>query len=235
MCGIFGYVGERRDAAQVVLNGLKKLEYRGYDSWGVAVGDGDHAALDRRVGKIAGSTPRLPPSQIGLGHTRWATHGAVNDENAHPQLDCARRSARPQRHAVERDRAARRARTDGSSRSLTHRQRADRAPDRRPVGANPGRQRAARARDHGRVSQAARAQRDRGLGRADRPDGCSQERLTARARSRRLGPLPGLRSQRAARAHTQGSVRARRPGRAGWIATGLDCSRWRAERSWIRS
>lgn len=93
MCGIFGYVGARSDAAQLVLNGLKQLEYRGYDSWGVAVADGDHAALDRRVGKIGDSVPLLPDSQIGLGHTRWATHGAVNDDNAHPQLDCARRLA----------------------------------------------------------------------------------------------------------------------------------------------
>jgi glucosamine--fructose-6-phosphate aminotransferase (isomerizing) len=93
MCGIFGYVGERGDAARLILGGLKKLEYRGYDSWGIAVAEGDRAAVDRRVGKIGHAAPALPLNTLGLGHTRWATHGAVTEENAHPHLDCAGRFA----------------------------------------------------------------------------------------------------------------------------------------------
>jgi glucosamine--fructose-6-phosphate aminotransferase (isomerizing) len=93
MCGIFGYVGQDRDAAAIVLSGLKKLEYRGYDSWGVAVSHEDGVALARRVGKIGEAVADLPPSPIGLGHTRWATHGGVTEGNAHPHLDCAGRLA----------------------------------------------------------------------------------------------------------------------------------------------
>lgn len=93
MCGIFGYVGERPNAAELVLTGLKRLEYRGYDSWGIAVSDAGHAAVDKRVGKIGEATTFLPLSTIGLGHTRWATHGGVTDDNAHPQLDCGGRLA----------------------------------------------------------------------------------------------------------------------------------------------
>jgi len=93
MCGIFGHVGGRSDAAQVVLSGLRALEYRGYDSWGVAVSDGTLVQVDRRTGKIGVAVTELPPSGVGLGHTRWATHGAVTVENAHPHLDCTRRLA----------------------------------------------------------------------------------------------------------------------------------------------
>src|SRR5262245_19340971 len=93
MCGIFGYVGSTLDAADVVLRGLKKLEYRGYDSWGVAVADGPRVVVDKRVGKIGEAVPTLPASALGLGHTRWATHGGVTEPNAHPHLDCAGRLA----------------------------------------------------------------------------------------------------------------------------------------------
>jgi len=93
MCGIFGYVGQRTDAAGLVLRGLKKLEYRGYDSWGLAVGDDDRVAVQKRTGKIGDASPDLPASSIGLGHTRWATHGGVTEPNAHPHLDCSGRLA----------------------------------------------------------------------------------------------------------------------------------------------
>src|SRR5687767_8971003 len=93
MCGIFGYVGNEQDAAEIVLRGLKKLEYRGYDSWGVAVADAGHVVLEKRVGKIGDAAPVLPASTVGLGHTRWATHGGVTQPNAHPHLDCAGRLA----------------------------------------------------------------------------------------------------------------------------------------------
>jgi glutamine---fructose-6-phosphate transaminase (isomerizing) len=93
VCGIFGYMGEHPNAAQLVLTGLKRLEYRGYDSWGIAVSSDGQAAVDKRVGKIGDATTILPLSSMALGHTRWATHGQVSDENAHPQLDCCARLA----------------------------------------------------------------------------------------------------------------------------------------------
>lgn len=91
MCGIFGYVGEQRDVGSTVLSALKLLEYRGYDSWGVAIVDAGGLTVRRNVGKINGAHLELPDSQIGFGHTRWATHGGVSLANAHPHLDCTGR------------------------------------------------------------------------------------------------------------------------------------------------
>lgn len=87
MCGIFGYVGETTQLGDMVLEALKKLEYRGYDSWGVAVGVNGHISVEKQPGKIANATVSFPPSDIGFGHTRWATHGGVTRANAHPHLD----------------------------------------------------------------------------------------------------------------------------------------------------
>ena len=91
MCGIVGYVGEKQ-AQDVVIEGLRRLEYRGYDSAGVAL-VADHAHRLGEEGRQArqpreGSSrrPRCPRSTTGIGHTRWATHGAPNDTNAHPHL-----------------------------------------------------------------------------------------------------------------------------------------------------
>src|SRR5260221_5247090 len=97
MCGIFGYVGTRDDAAQVVLAGLKKLEYRGYDSWGIAARQNGSALarllVEKHTGKIGQATTSLPGGKSALGHTRWATHGGVTEANAHPHLDCQGRLA----------------------------------------------------------------------------------------------------------------------------------------------
>ncbi|WP_107768015.1 glutamine--fructose-6-phosphate transaminase (isomerizing) [Nocardioides terrigena] len=94
MCGIVGYVGDKQ-AQGVVIEGLRRLEYRGYDSAGIALVDtsvdAGRIASDKRKGKLANlekaiaETP-LPAATTGIGHTRWATHGAPNDENAHPHL-----------------------------------------------------------------------------------------------------------------------------------------------------
>ncbi len=90
MCGIVGYVGEQQ-AQKVVIEGLRRLEYRGYDSAGIAVVESGRLAADKRAGKLVNleksieETP-LPASTTGIGHTRWATHGAPNDANAHPHL-----------------------------------------------------------------------------------------------------------------------------------------------------
>lgn len=87
MCGIFGYVGNE-SAPDIILEGLKNLEYRGYDSWGLSVSSKNKIHILKRKGKI-GDVPKsylstLPKSSLGVGHTRWATHGRVNRINAHP-------------------------------------------------------------------------------------------------------------------------------------------------------
>ncbi|MGZ4437841.1 MAG: glutamine--fructose-6-phosphate transaminase (isomerizing) [Nocardioides sp.] len=90
MCGIVGYVGPKQ-AQGVVIEGLRRLEYRGYDSAGIALVHDGALAVDKRAGKLANldksiADHPLPESHTGIGHTRWATHGAPNDTNAHPHL-----------------------------------------------------------------------------------------------------------------------------------------------------
>src|SRR5688572_6135083 len=91
MCGIVGYVGPD-EALPIIVEGLRRLEYRGYDSAGVAVIDGGLGVV-KRAGKLAELEAALaggsPSGSVGMGHTRWATHGAPTDRNAHPHLDCA--------------------------------------------------------------------------------------------------------------------------------------------------
>lgn len=93
MCGIFGYIGRSNKAAQIVLDGLKRLEYRGYDSWGIGVKYNSRITIDKHTGKIGQATVNLPSSYLGCGHTRWATHGGVSKKNAHPHLDCTKKIA----------------------------------------------------------------------------------------------------------------------------------------------
>ncbi|MDO8486695.1 MAG: glutamine--fructose-6-phosphate transaminase (isomerizing) [Candidatus Curtissbacteria bacterium] len=98
MCGIFGYIShpslklrngkQTGDAAKIIFDGLKRLEYRGYDSWGIAVKDQGKITLEKHVGRIGQAKVNLPKSSLGIGHTRWATHGGVTVANAHPHLDC---------------------------------------------------------------------------------------------------------------------------------------------------
>ncbi|HEX6158610.1 MAG TPA: glutamine--fructose-6-phosphate transaminase (isomerizing) [Thermoanaerobaculia bacterium] len=92
MCGIIGYVGTR-DVVPVLLGGLKKLEYRGYDSAGIAVVNGQGVEVVRAEGKLSNLEAKLDDQVLhgsfGMGHTRWATHGKPNENNAHPHRDCS--------------------------------------------------------------------------------------------------------------------------------------------------
>ncbi|MBI3856893.1 MAG: glutamine--fructose-6-phosphate transaminase (isomerizing), partial [Planctomycetes bacterium] len=96
MCGIVGYVGPR-PALEVLLDGLKRLEYRGYDSSGVVLLNGKGLEVARAPGKLSALSERLRAHPLhggtGLGHTRWATHGGVNESNAHPHRSCDGRIA----------------------------------------------------------------------------------------------------------------------------------------------
>lgn len=89
MCGIFSYLGPKKNAGDIVLAGLKSLEYRGYDSWGVALKQKNNRIfIDKRVGKIGDAKLPSIESYAAIGHTRWATHGSVTERNAHPYTDC---------------------------------------------------------------------------------------------------------------------------------------------------
>src|SRR2546426_4760034 len=97
MCGIVGYIGNR-EVSNVLVDGLKRLEYRGYDSCGVAIMENGVAKLVRSVGRIKGLEDKLRAISVtpvfdrrtfrfGIGHTRWATHGRPSEDNAHPHRD----------------------------------------------------------------------------------------------------------------------------------------------------
>src|SRR4030042_3869222 len=95
MCGIVGYVGNK-NAIDIIMNGLKRLEYRGYDSAGIAL-VGDDLFIHKKNGKISMlsnsletiDTVNIHQFHTGIGHTRWATHGMPSDRNAHPHTDCS--------------------------------------------------------------------------------------------------------------------------------------------------
>ena len=91
MCGIVGYVGPKQ-AAPFLLEGLRKLEYRGYDSAGIAVYNGANITLEKCMGRLDSLEKKIeghiPQGHLGIGHTRWATHGRPSDTNAHPHADC---------------------------------------------------------------------------------------------------------------------------------------------------
>ena len=94
MCGIIGYIGDK-PVVPVLIEGLRRLEYRGYDSAGVAVVNGKGIELRRSAGKLANLEQVILQEPLtglyGLGHTRWATHGRPTEENAHPHRDCTGR------------------------------------------------------------------------------------------------------------------------------------------------
>ncbi|HEX2645183.1 MAG TPA: glutamine--fructose-6-phosphate aminotransferase, partial [Thermoanaerobaculia bacterium] len=96
MCGIVGYVGER-DVVPLLMDGLKRLEYRGYDSAGVVAVQNGHLKTVKAEGKLENLREKLRaepiPGHYGLGHTRWATHGPPSERNAHPMIDSRERLA----------------------------------------------------------------------------------------------------------------------------------------------
>ena len=94
MCGIVGYIGKEQ-AAPILLDGLSKLEYRGYDSAGIAVYNGNEIGMEKAKGRLKVLSElthdgETLPGTLGIGHTRWATHGSPSDTNAHPHFNADR-------------------------------------------------------------------------------------------------------------------------------------------------
>jgi glucosamine--fructose-6-phosphate aminotransferase (isomerizing) len=122
MCGIVGYVGPRQ-AAAILVEGLSRLEYRGYDSAGVAIQNGKGIEVRKLAGRVAGLRDLLTAAPVegvsGVAHTRWATHGAPNQVNAHPHTDCAGRIAVVHNGIVENADVLRAALETGGHRFLT--------------------------------------------------------------------------------------------------------------------
>jgi glucosamine--fructose-6-phosphate aminotransferase (isomerizing) len=87
MCGIYGYVGPRIDVLPMVSNALRTMEYRGYDSWGIAWADGERLTSVKAPGRVPAHIHDQAESTLAIGHTRWATHGSVTEDNAHPHFD----------------------------------------------------------------------------------------------------------------------------------------------------
>ena len=92
MCGIFAYLGSKKNAAELTLAALKTLEYRGYDSWGIAVKSKVQSQklkveVEKHISKIGEAHTSLGAASLAIGHTRWATHGDKSDVNAHPHFD----------------------------------------------------------------------------------------------------------------------------------------------------
>ena len=131
MCGIVGYVG-RREAAPILLEGLRRLEYRGYDSAGVAIQNGAGVMVAKLAGRVQGLKDLLARAPIsgtsGIAHTRWATHGAPTERNAHPHIDCRGRVAVAHNGIIENadalraalERAGHRFVTDTDTETLAH-------------------------------------------------------------------------------------------------------------------
>ncbi|PIX90730.1 MAG: glutamine--fructose-6-phosphate transaminase (isomerizing) [Candidatus Moranbacteria bacterium CG_4_10_14_3_um_filter_44_15] len=94
MCGIVGYIG-KREALPILMDGLKRLEYRGYDSAGFSVANGDRIVTEKAIGKVAELENKINekdiPGNLGIAHTRWATHGKPSERNAHPHRDCSKK------------------------------------------------------------------------------------------------------------------------------------------------
>src|SRR5580698_8696945 len=91
MCGIVGYIGDN-NAVPILFEGLQQLEYRGYDSAGVAITGKSGLKIHKRAGRVddlVGSAPKMLRGTIGIGHTRWATHGEPTDANSHPHVDAS--------------------------------------------------------------------------------------------------------------------------------------------------
>ena len=217
------------EAAGIVLRGLKKLEYRGYDSWGIAVAHdggveaGEARRQDRRRPDVA-----LPPSSVGLGHTRWATHGGVTERQRAPAPRLPRAAWRSSTTASSQnyrelrdtlDRLGPPLRSETDTEVIVHLLEDE-------LARTPARARAARAGLMAVFRELRGAERGGGARRADRPARGRQERLADGARLGRRRELPGFRLQRAARAHPPGDLPGRRPGRADRAPAASASSTW---------